>query len=160
MYKIRNKLITVDRSYSTGNNFDEIIFPLLKLYDAGLSIDNSPYLESKEWRHHKDHVGGGIEEGRKRQVEIINLYESLKTKGYDGSKILAWFDDDGKIHIYDGFHRLTIMKYLKMDELVNVDVDWRGVGPWNGRDFPLEELLFETHPKGKLSMKERTLFLI
>jgi len=41
--------------------------------------------------------------------------------------MLCFFDDDGKLHVYDGHHRLSIMSYLGIEEIVNIETEWQGL---------------------------------
>ncbi|GAH89035.1 unnamed protein product, partial [marine sediment metagenome] len=76
------------------------------------------------------------------------LYEDIKTNGYNGSPILVWFDEDGFIHLYDGYHRLSIMKYLGIEAKVVCKTEWTGIGGVVGKDFPLVEELMQVPPEG------------
>ncbi|MDD5511791.1 MAG: glycosyltransferase, partial [Dehalococcoidales bacterium] len=83
-----------------------------------------------------------------RQLKTIGLYESIK-EGYKDSPILVWFDDDGFIRLYDGYHRLSILKHLNKDIDVTIETEWQGIDGSKGRDFPLVEVLMKEHPYGE-----------
>ena len=74
---------------------------------------------------------------QQRQQRVIDLYLDIKNNGYNGSVISIFFDDDGNIKVYDGFHRLAIMKYLGMEEMINCQTSKRKA------PFPLVERLIE-----------------
>lgn len=77
-----------------------------------------------------------------RQREVIKLYHSLKEKGYNGSPISVYFDKKtGEVQTYDGFHRLTIMKYLGLEADMNCIVSHHHPDRNQRGDFPLAETL-------------------
>ena len=79
-----------------------------------------------------------------RQRDVIKLYHSLKEKGYDGSPISIYFEKDtGQVCTYDGFHRLSIMKYLGLEADMNCVVSHHHPDPNQRGDFPLAETLEE-----------------
>jgi FkbM family methyltransferase len=112
------------------------------MYDAGEDISNSPFIQSGQWRHHVS-SNGTMESARSRQTDLIELYKSIKQGGYNGSLIQIWFDEEGKVHVYDGFHRIIIMNYLGMDELVNATTNWTEPPKirFTGKDFPIQDRL-------------------
>jgi len=134
-YRIHNKFLPVGFIY-------RIIVNTLNAYEAGNDILDSPLikwgrrtLEQGAWWH-------GVEKAilekrekalQKRQRRVINLYLDIKNNGYNDSVISIFFDDDGNIKTYDGFHRLSIMKYLGMETMVNCQISERKT------DFPLAE---------------------
>lgn len=73
----------------------------------------------------------------KRQQKVIDLYLNIKNHGYNGSVISIFFDDNGNICTYDGFHRLSIMKYLGMEVLLNCQISTRK------SDFSLVETVMD-----------------
>ncbi len=79
---------------------------------------------------------------RRRLDKVVRLYHSIKENGYNGSNISIYFDEDGCVRTYDGFHRLNIMAYLRMRVKVNCVITPRG------KDFPLAETMM-TLNKGK-----------
>ena len=157
-YKIKSSLLQVKTSILDGSEHEQPIHDMLAMYDKGEDISNSPFIKAGKWRNHKS-VGGvyDLEKARHRQQEVIGLYESIKHNGYNGSLIYAWFDKDGYARVYDGFHRISIMNYLGMDELVNVTTDLNINWSHNlikdpdiiykFNDFPLVEVLNKVaHP--------------
>lgn len=141
-YQIKSKSLSAENSFITGNPIEKPIHDTLALYDRGEDISNSPFIQAGEWKYHADQVDGAT-----HQTRLINLYESIK-KGYNGSPILVWFDKDGYVHLYDGFHRIAIMNHLGMDVLVNAETEWKGIDGSTGTDFPLAETLLREYPKG------------
>ncbi len=122
------------------------------MYDRGESLTDSPFIKAKQWMHHVycHNKGSTIESAYERQQQIIDLYENIKKNGYDGSRICIWFDDEGFVHLGDGFHRIAILHYLNQDVLVNADTNWTDL--YDGqkhKDFPLEEVLSKEAPQGK-----------
>lgn len=73
----------------------------------------------------------------KRQDRFLQLYLDIKNDGYNGSTISIFFDEDGNIKTYDGFHRLSILRYLGMDEMMNCQISRRK------SDFPLVKTIME-----------------
>ena len=138
-YRIHNKFLPTGFVY-------KIIADTLNAYEAEEDISNSSLikwgrrtLEQGAWWH-------GVEKARperreivlqKRQQRVLNLYLDIKNNGYSDSIISIFFDDDGNIKTYDGFHRLSIMKYLGMEEMMNCRISERKT------DFPLVETLME-----------------
>jgi FkbM family methyltransferase len=83
---------------------------------------------------------------QKRQKDVFGLYESIKKNGYNESEFLGFWDEDGFLHIYDGHHRLSILRYLGLDVDVNVEDEWAGLGPdayspSESAGFPLRDRL-------------------
>ncbi|GAG96420.1 unnamed protein product, partial [marine sediment metagenome] len=85
---------------------------------------------------------------RARLIKVLKLYEDIKKNGYNNSKISVYFDKEGNINTYDGFHRLCIMKYLDMEVDLNVVISYHDKNPDRRGDFPLTKTLKEIH-KGK-----------
>ncbi len=150
-YKIRNTLIPVPESHR------QPLLSTLSMYDRGEDLTDSPLIKSRVNLTHMSvykAISNGIPEEealRQRQSEFIALYEAIKRDGYDnGSVLWCWFDDNGFIHIYDGFHRLPILEHLGLDIEMSVETSWTGGanGQHKGRDFPLAEVLWSEHPKG------------
>lgn len=143
-YKIKSS--PIERSW-----FEDAIFSTLAMYDRGDSLTYSPLAEFqrnyKTWGgRHRSLIGKDLEEGiKERLVEFISLYENFKDFGYkeDQPPLFVYFDDDGFIRLYDGHHRLSIIRYLGLDPEVWVSTDWdsKGIDPrgYKGRDFPLAE---------------------
>ncbi|GAH16920.1 unnamed protein product, partial [marine sediment metagenome] len=55
---------------------------------------------------------------------------------------------EGQVHVYDGFHRLAIMQYLKMRTKVNCVISTRDPNPARRGDFPLVKTIIKLN-KGK-----------
>lgn len=127
--------------------FERLVAETLDMYLRGEDLADSPLTRVGRvlaWRNRwhwtlfnctsKETLEKGL---REREKTLIELYHSIQEKGYDGSIIAVWFDDDGQIHLYDGYHRLTIMKYLGIEVEVNVETVW-----WSKDfDFPLRSVL-------------------
>jgi len=108
--------------------------------------------------------GAKDEDGvRKRMKDVLDLYNCIKTFGYSPTAAKRWdkdhrlatfpisvrFDAEGRIHVCDGYHRLSILKSLGL--VVDVDciitnsaqaLDTNRTGIARG-DFPLAEILQE-----------------
>lgn len=136
-YRIHSKFLPVGFMY-------EIIHGTLDMYNKDEDMSDSPLVQ---WGRRTLAEGGWwydaqkapIEEReaaiRRRQRKFLDLYEDIKNNGYNGSIISIFFDEDGNIMTYDGFHRLCIMKYLGMEEMLNCEISTRKT------DFPLVETL-------------------
>jgi len=138
-YQIHNKFLPTGFIY-------RIITDTLNLYEEDEDISDSPLiqwgrrtLEQGAWWHGVEKASSEKREMalQKRQRRVINLYLDIKNNGYNDSVISIFFDDDGNIKTYDGFHRLSIMKYLGMEVMLNCKVSTRKT------DFPLVETLVE-----------------
>ncbi|MBA7489849.1 hypothetical protein ES702_00383 [subsurface metagenome] len=142
----------------------------LGMYDAGKSIKNSPYvkwgretLEAERWWYDCQKVKPEDRERciQARQKRVIELYHSLKKYGHLSytkvrkkvrhpsgrskyhSPITVYFNRDGEIQTYDGFHRLCIMKYLKIKTKVEVVISKHDPNPKRKGDFPLVRTLMK-----------------
>ena len=140
-YRIHNKFLPVGFIY-------KIIVDTLNAYEAGEDISDSPLikwgrrtLEQGAWWHGVEKASPEKREKalQQRQRWVINLYLDIKNNGYNDSPISIFFDDDGNIKTYDGFHRLSILKYLGMEVMLNCQISTRKT------DFPLVETLMELH---------------
>jgi SAM-dependent methyltransferase len=131
--------------------FEPAIFDTIKKYESGEEINNSllaTFLANyKTWGGmHRDMIGKELKAGiEERLNSFIELYKDIKINGYkDIAPFFVWFDDDGFIHLYDGHHRLSILRYLGIDPMVTISTDWdsSGIDPEGvkGRDFPLQEI--------------------
>lgn len=151
-YKIKSSLLPAEKSYITGKPIEKPVQEMLAMYDRGDDLTNSPFIQAGQWKHHVYcfNKGNTIESAYQRQQQIIDLYESIKRNGYDGSTMYIWFDDEGRVRLGDGFHRIAVLHYLNQDILVNTETDWRDL--YDGqlhKDFPLEEILSKEAPQGK-----------
>ena len=148
-FKIKSTLIP-------SSWFEKKITDTLKLYDSGKSLENSPLIEFM--RNHKTTGGMHLDcvnsddyekSIQERQKSVIKLYEDIKKNGYvDDKPILVTFDDDGYMSLYDGHHRISILKYLNMTVELTVSTEWQGVDGKVGTDFPLLDVIKKTH-KGR-----------
>lgn len=138
-YRIHNKFLPVGFIYP-------IIVDTINAYHRGADLSNSPLIQ---WGRRTVEQGGwwhGVEKATPKKLEkalqgrqqrVLNLYLDIKNNGYNDSVISIFFDDDGKIQTYDGFHRLSIMKYLGMEVMVNCQISKRK------SDFPLVKTIME-----------------
>lgn len=144
-YKLKNTLLPIGMILP-------IISETLKLFDQGADLKSSPLiqwgrkrLKDGLWFYgcEKDKYSDKEECLRRRQKKVIALYNSIKDDGYNGSLIWVFFDDEGKIQTYDGFHRLSILEYLGLEVDVNLVISTRDKNPKRRGDFPLVEKLIE-----------------
>jgi len=150
-YKVRNRLIPVPELHRKP------ILATLEMYDRSEDLADSPLIQSKINLTHMSvykAMQSGVTEHQAlldRQRDFIAVYEDIKTNGYNNSIIWCWFDDDGNIRIYDGYHRLAILEHLNMNILVPVETEWTGGidGQHKGKDFPLAEVLCKEPPEGQ-----------
>lgn len=139
-YKIKNKFLSVPW-------YEKVVADTLDMYKRGEDLSNSPMTQigrkaswSGKWHCTCNHPRSKEElesKLRARENSLISTYESVKKNGYNGSTIAAWFDKHGQIHLYDGFHRVAIMKYLGIEAEVNVETIWS----CKDYDFPLADTL-------------------
>jgi 2-polyprenyl-3-methyl-5-hydroxy-6-metoxy-1,4-benzoquinol methylase len=110
----------------------------LDLYRQGKDLLGSPVAEwgrrtvaAGRWWYgvSAENLEAGVE---LRLQQIIALYEGIRRDGYTGSTVTLDFGADGFPVVYDGYHRLCILKYLGLV----VDVECRVK-----QDFPLLDLL-------------------
>ena len=142
-YKILNTLLPIGQ---TDKMFTDTIDMLMKGQDLNKS-------SLADWGREALKAGGwwyGCEKAedkeaciKQRITKFIELYHSINEKGYDGSIISIFFDKNGQIHVYDGYHRLAIMKYLNMRTKVNCVISTRDPNPAMRGDFPLAEAVIE-----------------
>jgi len=138
-YRIHNKFLAAGFVY-------KIIADTLNAYEAGEDISDSALIQwgrrtvkQGAWWHGVEKVSiEKLEKAlQKRQRKVLDLYLDMKNNGYNDSVISIFFDDDGNIKTYDGFHRLSIMKYLGMEVMLNCQISKRK------SDFPLVETVME-----------------
>lgn len=141
-------------TYLPHSWFEKKIIETLELHDQGKDVKNSPLIEfMRRWE-----TTGGMhldcykaEDYEKaiweRQIKFFALYDDIKRNGYKDLKpILISFDDEGFMHLYDGHHRLAILKHLGLEVEVTVSTEWKGaVDGQSGKDFPLFETIEKTH---------------
>jgi FkbM family methyltransferase len=142
----------INSSLIPSSWFREVIFKTLNMYKKKEDLMQSPLAEfQRNWNswggRHKDliNVKDYEEALKKRLDDFIELYNDIKKNGYDRYKkpFYVYFDKDGFLNLYDGHHRKSILEYLKIDPLVEVETEWQGidVDKTRGKDFPLEEEL-------------------
>ncbi len=154
-YRIRRSLIST-------NYRDEIIQESIEMYLRGEDVSTCPIIEWGRmcikkgdvwWYGCEGKEGDELETAlQARMRDVIDLYYSIKEKGYQDTPISVYFDDTGQVRLYDGFHRISIMAMLDMDPVLNVviasfdpDAELRGEGDQGAgnRDFPLADKLRE-----------------
>lgn len=146
-YKIKNTLIP-------KGHFQDAIFATLDLYEKNEDIADSPliaYYKDVKDRWPRIKCINRTDLGRcwqEVQADFIHLYESIKKDGYTGSEFLCRFDDEGRIHLYGGYHRHGILNYLKIETDLNVETEWKGLNGEESHDFPLRKML--TIPPGRV----------
>lgn len=138
--------------------FEEIVRDTLDMYNRGDDMHDTPFVKSKVAKLHKDCAyleGEKLEKAMlARQRKLIALYIAIRDNGYTNeSPLLVSFEEDGNLKLYDGFHRIAILKYLNVDAEVKLETNWTGMSPPDpppqGKDFPLVETLIKEHPAGK-----------
>jgi len=127
----------------------------LNMLIKGQDLNKSPLaewgreaLKAKRWWYGCEKAQNKEKCIRQRIAQFIALYHSIDEKGYTGSDISIIFDGNGQVHVYDGFHRLGIMKYLKMRTKVNCVISTRDPNPTRRGDFPLVKTIIKLN-KGK-----------
>ncbi|MCX6811990.1 MAG: hypothetical protein NT039_04885, partial [Candidatus Berkelbacteria bacterium] len=146
-YKIKSSLIQ-------PSWFESAIRKTLDMYENGEDLTNCPLNEFQRnymtWGgRHRDLVNVADFEAALlvRLENFLKLYDDIKKNGYkeDSEPLFVYFDDDGFINLYDGHHRLSIVRYLGIDPEMWVSTDWSsaGIDPDGivGKDFPLVEKL-------------------
>lgn len=131
--------------------FKQRIFDTLDMYKRGEDLTHSPVAEWGRKTLAKGNwwygcIPGPFEEKaiKKRLRKVAALYESLKKYGYAGANLSVFFTKtDGKVHLYDGFHRVVIMEYLGIPAKVNVVITTRDPNPARRGDFPLARTLIK-----------------
>lgn len=122
------------------------------MYDRGENLENSPLILSRINALHEDCFKrlGEVEPLLERQNKFIALYESIKSRGYnEANPLWIYFDENGYLRLYDGFHRLAILNHLNIDIKVPCSIDWTGIDGTKGQDFPLVEVLKKEAPAGE-----------
>ncbi len=149
--KIKPSQISCKVNFKTGEPTEKPIHETLAMYDRGEDITDSPFVRSGQWKYH---ISGKT--AHERQKDIISLYESIKKHGYNGSPLLVWYDSNDNINLYDGFHRVAIMHYLKIDEPVQIETNWKGIDGMKGK--PKMKLHILSDPGWVTTDKVRTQF--
>lgn len=148
-YKILNTLLPLGH---VKNAFKETFNMLVK----GEDLSQSPVADwgrraiaAERWWYECERAEDPEKAIRERMLVVTRLYHSIKQRGYNGSKISIFFDGDGQVHVYDGFHRLNIMAHLGMrDILMNCEITTHDPNPTRRGDFPLAETMIRLN-KGK-----------
>lgn len=143
-YRIKNTFLP------TGY-LEKIMFDTLDMHRRGEDLTNSPVaawgrktLEKKGWWYGCEEAENKEECITQRLQKVVNLYYSIKENGYNGSLISVFFNKKtGRIHTYDGFHRLCILKYLGIVTLLNVVISQHDPNLACRGDFPLVETLIQ-----------------
>lgn len=144
-YKIMNALLPLGQT-------DKMFMDTLDMLMKGQDLTKSPLAE---WGREALNAGRwwyGCEKAKDKETcikqritKVINLYHSINEKGYNDSEISIFFDGEGQIHVYDGNHRLAIMKYLNMRTKVNCVISTRDPNPARKGDFPLVKALIKVN---------------
>lgn len=137
--------------------FEKIVAQTLDMYLRGEDLTNSPLTKkgrefAKHGLWHRDCNGvwdsdrQNYEECfRAREKALVELYEDMKVSGYNGSVVTIKFREDGSFKVYDGQHRIAVMKYLGINADVNVQAGY----DTNDWDFPLVDVLLKTDRVGR-----------
>jgi FkbM family methyltransferase len=121
------------------------------MYDRGGDLTNSPLIQSGINAIHEDCATKNLTL-QDRQTKFIALYKSIKEARYDFlAPLWVFFDNSGQIRLYDGFHRVAILRHLGLDSPVPVNTVWKGIDGQTGSDFPLIETLKKEAPAGEAS---------
>lgn len=149
-YRIRNTFLPTGHLEETLSKTFDMYLRKDDLQDSPLVEWGRRALAEGVWWYDCDKKSPSAQESciQARQVEVLVLYEKIKKNGYDGSPISVFFDKEGKINTYDGFHRLCIMKYLDMEVDLNIVISYHDKNPERRGDFPLAKTLREMN-KGK-----------
>ena len=153
-HKIKSSLL--EKSW-----FESAIFDVLDKQAKGGDIYNSllaVFLKNyKVWGGlHQSMIRKDLNVAIKDRIDnFIKLYTDIRENGYkDLEPFFVWFDNDGFIHLYDGHHRLSILRFLGLDPLVSISTEWtsKGIDPTGvvGRDFPIKELASSIWKKNRL----------
>lgn len=147
-YKIRNDLLPVGLR-------EKMFKDTLDMLKKGQDLNKSPLAEwgrtairAGRWWYGCEKAEDKEQCIRRRMIEFTELFHSIKTHGYNGSIISVFFDGEGQVNVYDGFHRLNIMKYLNMRVTVDCVISMHDKSPARRGDYPLVEVLSKLN-KGK-----------
>lgn len=162
LFRIRNTMLMNRLTEPLRKRLSET----LDMYLRGENLTNSPYvkwgretLKERRWFYNCKNES----DIQRRQQEVIELYHFFKEKGYNPEEaanfdkkhhhvtypIMVYFDEEGRINVCDGFHRLCIMSYLNIVTDVDAAIsnsplclDTKRTGRTKG-DFPLVETLIK-----------------
>ena len=147
-YKILNTLLPID-------NRDKMYSDTLDMLMKGQNLSKSPLaewgrlsLKNGRWWYGCEKAKDKEECIKQRMNTFIKLYHSIHENGYNGSTISIFFDEEGQVHVYDGNHRLAIMKYLNIRPKINCVITTRDPNPARRGDFPLIKTIVALN-KGK-----------
>ena len=142
--------ITILNTLIEPSWFADQIIATLSMYDRGDDASESPlirFMRESPVPHASCSEVADFEAAiQQRQKDVFTLYESIKKDGYNGSEVLCFFDAEGLLQVYDGHHRLTILRMLGIETKVNVKTEWVGINgdahsPQRSTGFPLRERL-------------------
>ena len=131
--------------------FKNRLFDTLAMHKRGEDLTHSPVAEwgrqtlaRGEWWYGCEKAQDQEKSIKERLQKVVALYTSLKKYGYAGANLSVFFTKtDGKVHLYDGFHRVAIMDYLGIHTNVNVVISTRDPNPQRRGDFPLARTLIK-----------------
>jgi FkbM family methyltransferase len=138
--RIKRSLIPIHDSHRKA------LIETLQMYDRGEELSDSPLIKSRISLLHQDSLGGSTVFDR--QEKFIALYESIK-ESWNDSSFQCWFDNDGQITLWDGFHRIAILEHLNLNPDLDVRLDWKWIDGSTGNDFPLVDVLKKEPPSGE-----------
>lgn len=147
-YKILNTLLPLGQREKMFMNTLDLLMKGENLNKSPLADWGRAALKAGRWWYGCEKATDKEQCIRQRMTTFINLYHSINEKGYNGSVISIFFDGNGQVQVYDGFHRLAIMKYLKMRTKVNCRISTRDPNPARRGDFPLAKTIIKLN-KGK-----------
>ncbi len=147
-YKILNTLFSLGHVEKAFMETFDMLVKRQNLNDSPVAEWGRRALKAKRWWYGCEKAEDTETAIRLRMAKVTELYHSIKTEGYNGSIISIFFDDDGQVHVYDGFHRLNIMKHLRMRVKVNCEITTRDRDPARKGDFPLAKTMIKLN-KGK-----------
>lgn len=142
-YKILNTLIPLEGREQMFKDTLDILTKRQNLNKSPLAEWGRVTLRAGRWWYGCEKAENKEKAIWQRMIKFKNLYHSIKADGYNGSVISIFFDGDGQINLYDGFHRLGIMKHLKMRVMVNCVISTRDKNPARRGDFPLAETMIK-----------------
>lgn len=147
-YKIMNTILPLGQTEKMFMNTLDMLAEKQDLSKSPIVEWGRNALEAGRWWYGCEKAEDKEKCVQERVTKFIDLYHSINEKGYNGSIISIFFDEDGQVHVYDGHHRLAIMKYLNMRVPVNCVISNRDPNPTMRGDFPLAETVIELN-KGK-----------
>ena len=147
-YKIMNTLLPLGQTDKMFMNTLDMLMKKQDLNKSPLADWGREVLKAGRWWYGCEKAKDKEACIKQRITKFIELYHSINEKGYNGSEISIFFDEEGQVHVYDGNHRLAIMKYLKMRTEVNCVISTRDPNPARRGDFPLANAIIKLN-KGK-----------